>query len=105
MRSCTLLMTEWERRDGAVEQRFQEIVQELREKGIAPDIAAINRLLTQKANAQAAIAAATKDQAEAQQLQSSRDQLLGTVRKLQDQRFFRRQRAMQHSHCPAESVA
>ena len=89
------LVTEWERRDAAVEQHFQEVVTELREQGIAPDLAAINRLLTQQAAAQGAIASATADQAQATKLQATRDGLLAEVRKLQNRRFYLRQQAMQ----------
>jgi ABC-type cobalamin/Fe3+-siderophores transport system ATPase subunit len=84
----------WKARDQRIEAKVQEILGELRKKGIEPDLGAMNRLTAAEEKQLTAIREAESQVAQLQEKQTERRELLNEFRNAQSRRYQLRREAM-----------
>lgn len=84
----------WKTRDQRIEAKVQEILDELRKRGIEPDLGTMNRLTAAESKQLTAIREAENQVAELKEKQAERRELLNAYRTAQSRRYQLRREAM-----------
>lgn len=87
------MISDWKSYDQRVEQRFQEIIGELREHGINPDVKQLTKLTDDETREKEAIRKAKADEVAVAKRRRERRRLIADYRAAQDARFYARQQA------------
>lgn len=87
-------LTAWGEREQAIEGRVQKILEDLRAKGIKPDLSEMNRLTAAEAQAVRSIRTLTAETKQLDGLRKERKKLLADYRSAQTRRFQVRAQAM-----------